>query len=184
MTLYLVSGDPDILPSHEIIRQRGKLVSHDDDIGERAGEFLTANDYYILVAHGGPRTVRLFRSTWGEQRPWLFVGMSEPPQGIRLYLYSCSAGLELPDFLDSCEAFGHVDRVPMPTAGDGVCEFLAKVEEVLHQEYDRDAWASELASFVNQRFVSAIRDAEQGGQDFRAPLIWTMLRKSLGSRDG
>src|SRR5882672_1245768 len=106
---YLISGDSDIHPSHENIRRSGRRVRHGKEVDGDARVVLRTGRRYVVVAHGNPKgtTVSWFREDWSNSQRWLYVGMKRPPEGVRLYLYSCYAGKKLPRFLKKNEVFGH-----------------------------------------------------------------------------
>jgi hypothetical protein len=184
---YLVSGDQDICPCHELLRRtsryRGRRVRHDAEVSETAADEMISGRSYVVIAHGSKDgTVKWFRSDTGSAARWLWVGMRRPPRGARVYLYSCYAGRKLPHFLRYCECFGHTDVVPMPRGGgkDAVLAFLDQVDRVLRDSpYDAEVWRVRLGAYVNAAFVKAVENPSPLGNAL--PLF--ILRKSLGFVD-
>lgn len=182
--LYLVSGDANIRPSHTNLRRAGKRVRFDVEVSDDAFQEFKAGKRYVVVAHGTAdgKTVKWFKSATGASRPWLWVGMRRPPRDARIYLYACHAGRKLPRYLRSCEAFGHLDEVPMPTGGarDAVLGFLSEVEAVVaNWPHNAATWRAHLADFVNRAYVAEI----EGRTGLLTGQALLLLRKSLGSID-
>lgn len=180
MVVYVVSGAPDIKAAYDLLNDSGRKLVYDTEVDERPTATLDPAQSYIVVAHGRPDRVLLYRSDWNESRSWIRVGMASPPRNARIYLYACWAGTELVDFLEDCEAFGHIDTVPIP---DHDCchivfEYLEQVEQLIEQPYDRPEWFVTLGDYVDNRHAQVCLD---GGPDaFLDSVIWTLLRRSLG----
>jgi hypothetical protein len=180
---YLVSGDDDIRPADSVIRRTGRRVRYDNEVNDEAATELRPGKLYIVVAHGSEHgTVSWFKSSRNTVQSWLWVDMPRPPRNVRVYLYSCRVGRRLPRFLKHCEAFGHVDVVPMPldAATDLVLGFLAQVELLMtSSEFDPDEWRRQLGEYVNRLLVQEV-EARTG---LLTGSLLVMLRRSLGYVD-
>lgn len=180
---YLVSGAEDVKHCIELLRRTGRPVKGDREVDTVASAELKPGKRYVIVAHGASSgRVMWSRSDSCEPLKWLWVGMRQPPKNVRLYLYSCHAGLKLARHLKHCECFGHSDAVPTPngSADDIVLEYLDKVDEVVRKSrFDREKWRQVLGEFVNNRLVTEVESLSAPFNVF-ALLV---LRKSLGFSD-
>jgi hypothetical protein len=180
---YLVSGDHDIRPCDVILRKSGRRVRHDREVDRTASREIRPGKKYVVVAHGNADgTIMWCRSEEGVSAKWLWVGMSSPPRGARLYLYSCRVGRVLPRYLKQCECFGHLDVVPMPVAtkNDVVLAYLDQVDQLMNQPaFGVEDWRQRLTAYVNREYVNAILKSAPLASVL--PLI--QLRRSLGYRD-
>ena len=180
---YLVSGDEQIRPSHENLRKAGRHVRHDGEVNDDASTELRGGKCFVVIAHGSADgTLRWYKSSRGSSLPWLWVGMPNAPRHVRLYLYSCKAGRKLPRYLKHCEAFGHVDEVPMPTAPVEpiVLGYLAEVDRLVSaSDFDQSAWRQALAAYVDRAYVQEVENPT--GMLGSSALL--LLRRSLGYPD-
>ena len=181
--LYLVSGDDNIKPSHDVLRRTGRRVRYDDAVSDDAALELREGKQFIVVAHGqSDGTVSWFSSSRGSASRWVWVGMDRPPRRTRVYFYSCKAGKKLPHYLKDCESFGHVDVVPMPTGAvkSVVLGFLKQVEYLVSStHFDFARWRDYLARYVNKALVQEVENPT-GLLNANSLL---MLRRSLGNVD-
>ncbi len=181
--MYLVSGDENIRPSDDNLRRTGRRVRFDDDVDDDAAVELREGKAFVVLAHGQANgTIKWFKSSRGSSARWLWVGMPRPPRRARLYLYSCHAGRRLPHFLKHCEAFGHVDVVPMPVgeARDAVLGFLTQVDWLVSDTpFDFDEWRGHLAEYVNRKYAAEVENPT--GISIAGSLL--VLRRSLGYDD-
>lgn len=181
--IYLVSGDSNIRPSDENIRKTGRRVRFDREVNIRAAVELKPGGRFVVVAHGrSDGTIMWFRSDRGTADRWLWVGMTKPPRAVRLYLYACHAGKQLPRQLKHCECFGHVDKVPTPTDGQKhrVLEFLDEVDRLVRDPtLTVEDWRLQLRKFVDDAVVKETENPT----DWRDALTLQYLRRSLGYAD-
>jgi len=181
---YLVSGDANIHPSHEVLRKAKRTVRYDTEVNEAARVELKAGQSFVVVAHGNAEgTVTWFSSARGNSSPWLWVGMPKPPRDSHLYIYACKAGRRLRPFLAQCEVLGHVDVVPMPVERyrTTVLRFLTKVDRLIaNPTLNPDDWACQLAQFVN---VTLAAEAEKANASWRKVATMMMLRRSMAHAD-
>jgi hypothetical protein len=182
-TSYIVSGANDIAPSDKVIRRSGRRVLYDTEINQDAKQVLKKDARYVVIAHGSPSgTVSLYRTDWGESRPWLFVSMPHPPTGTRMYLYSCHVGNKLPRSLKKCEVSGPLDVVPMPVgfAKNVVLAFFAEIEKLLLDEpkCEPKKWNEKLSKFVNTQIA-----LETEKENLQTLTILAILRRALGYGD-
>lgn len=188
MAVYLVSGGDDVAPAVVGLQARGRHVLHDDAVHDDAHHTLhhTAElgSHFVVVAHGrADGTVRWYKTARATAEDWLWVGMPNPPQNVRIYLYCCHVGKHLPGLLANCEAFGHVDSVPIPNGVDDalILDFLDQVEELVHEEiFDREEWRTRLIAYVEAAFAAEV---EQPSSLLGAPTLFLLLR-SLGYQGG
>lgn len=175
---YLVSGHVDIAPTHENLRRAGRRVRHDRDVDLDAARALRSPA--IVISHGSAAgTITWVSSVDGVERDWLWVGMDQAPQNVRVYLYSCSAGPALRRFLRSSEVLGHCDRVPMPVdnARDVVISFLGEVEKaMLIRQSTAADWEARIGKYINARVAEALEGLTSDGD--AVALLY--LQKSLG----
>jgi hypothetical protein len=180
---YLVSGEESIRPSHQNLRRTGRTVRFDTEVDEHAAVALKTGRRFVVVAHGrADGTVMWFSSARGVSVPWLWVGMERQPSGSRIYLYSCKAGEQLPQHLDRCECFGHVDDVPMPTASTRtvVLRYLNQVDRLVGDpESDVNTWRQRLGEYVNRRLMAEADNPTH----FMNSVALQLLRRSLGYVD-
>jgi hypothetical protein len=180
---YLVSGDETIRPSHRNLRRTGRRVRFDSEVNQDAAIALKSGRRFVVVAHGrADGTVMWFSSKGGVSARWLWVGMRRPPAGTRVYLYSCKAGIQLPQHLKRCECFGHVDDVPMPTGitKTVVLRYLNQVDRLVgDRESDVNDWRPRLAKYVNKRLEAEV----ERPTGFMNSVALQMLRRSLGYAD-
>jgi hypothetical protein len=177
MPTYLVSGAPDIAPSHKNLRRRGKVVRYDTEINGNACVAMRHGRRYIVIAHGTQEgVVQLFRTDWNESRRWLYAGMPHPPKGASIYLYACHSGTALPRALRHCVVAGHFEVVPTPVdeARDVVLAFLSKVEALVAS----GATAAECRLALEKYVDKQLADAADNANIIRFPILH-MLRKSL-----
>ncbi len=181
---YLVSGDEDIRPSHEVLRKTNRLVRYDAEVHEDAAVELKAGHGFVVVAHGSASgTVTWFNSIKNSESNWLWVGMPTPPRGSHIYVYACNAGKKLAQFLVNCEVLGHVDVVPMPLGNlePAVTSFLDKVDSLLRDpSLNPQNWADELARFVNNSLAEKGLNPDSAWEDVATMLL---LRRSMGYAD-
>lgn len=119
-----------------------------------------------------------FDSTVKRAVRWLWVGMPDPPQSLRLYLYSCNAGPRLSRYLRSCDCFGHSSPVPMPTDGakTAVLAFLSRADLLMESShFEAAAWRKALSDYVNEEWE---RELENRTGPLKA-LALQMLSESL-----
>lgn len=188
MPVYLVSGSDDIISAVGALQSRGRLVRHDNDVDDEAHEALRGSpelgNRFVVLAHGRrDGTVRWHKTARGTSANWLWVGMPNPPRHARLYLYCCHTGIHLPGSLAECEAFGHVDRVPIPEGeGDAlVLDFLEQVDALMQGAvFDREAWRQQLIGYVQVAYAAEV-EAPSGL--LGAPTLLLLLR-SLGYDGG
>ena len=177
---YLVSGDPTIQPSHEVLARTGRDVRYDVQVDDSARRELKGGRSFVVVAHGNMNgTVSWFNSTRGSAAPWLWVGMPKQPRGTFLYLYACKAGRLLIPFLTRCDAFGHVDSVPMPleAAKGAVLAFLNRVDELIADpRFTPDDWAKELARYIDNAFIA---ETERPAARWERVAVMLMLQRSM-----
>jgi len=179
---YLVSGDRDIHACHKNLEKSGRHVLHGNAVGD-AETALAAGAPFVVIAHGSEDGTTVFwcRDPAAASKPWLFVGMTNPPKQARVYLYCCHAGKGLPAFLADCEVFGHVDEVPAPMgpAKRIVLDYFAQVERVLAAVFDLSEWRRVLIDYVDQLFATEVlRPASSSSTN---TVVLAMLMKSLGS---
>jgi hypothetical protein len=183
--VYLVSGDADIIPTDVVLRRTGRRVRHGVEVNGDARRQLRSGRRYVVVAHGNKRgTVKWFRSDWDTPQRWLYVGMTHPPSATRIYLYSCFVGKRLPRYLRKrgVEAFGHIDRVPVPngSAKRVVLSFLDVVDDLVSgRHFDHDHWQQTLADFVNTGYAAEVLYPT----GLLNAATWAMLRRSLEHPD-
>jgi hypothetical protein len=179
MTMYLVSGAPDIVPSDVNLRRTGRRIRYDTQVAGNAAAFLRAGRRYVVVAHGNhDGTVTWFRSDANENSRWLWVGMSPAPRGARVYLYCCNAGPKLARFLKHCECIGHSAPVPAPVneATAVVLTFLDEVDRLMRSpRFDASDWKAKLAEFVNEQWNNEIDQPTS----ILASALWLLLSDSL-----
>lgn len=177
---YLVSGAPDIYPTHEILRQTRRVVHHDNEVSDSAARALRKNRAYVVVAHGSADGTVTWHKTAGDSTAkWLWIGMQHPPRKSRVYLYACSAGTRLVPFLKHCEVFGHSNVVLMPIGKyrGPVLQFLGRVDQLLRgSPYSVENWRTELAKYVN---AALAREARKPNSEFEKIAVWMFLRRSL-----
>jgi len=177
--IYLVSGDPDIVPVHSNLIRTGRRVRHDRDVDRPAHMVLKPGRAYVVIGHGDSKgTVKWFHSGRGVAEPWLWVGMKPSPAGSVVYLYSCKAGALLPRSLRKCASMGHVDVVPMPKGEvEGVViGFLDQVDRLFQTvPFDSVRWNAILSQYVDNAYIDEVE--KRSGILKSAALL--MLRQSL-----
>lgn len=175
--VFVVSGEEDIRDTANLLRSQGYSVVHDEEV-EECAQVALSGGRYLVVAHGSQDgSITIARSS-GETTKWLWVNMPDPPSGGRVYLYACHAGEKLVPALDACEAFGHVDLVPMASddAEHCVSQFLAQAASLVASEgFDRTTWQRTLCAFLDVALQDAY-DNEGAMNDF---YVVHLLRKSL-----
>jgi hypothetical protein len=177
-----VSGDENIRPSDDVLRRSGRRVRFDNEVRDVAADELRAGGRFVVVAHGrSDGTVLWFCSKRGNASRWLWVGMPNPPQNTRIYLYACLAGIRLPRFLRRCEAFGHSDEIPMPTGGaqEVVLRYFDEVDRLMRHNEAITDWRVVLGLYVNEAYAEEVE--RPTGLLSAAALL--MLRRSLGYFD-
>jgi hypothetical protein len=178
---YYVSGDEDIEPSSDNLRESGRAVVHGEEIDPEVIRAFPEGGRFVVVAHGNEAgTVFCRRGVAEPQSRWLWVGMDPRPALTRVYLYCCKAGPRLSAFLQECECFGHGDSVPMPAGPDAdlVLEYLDAVDELMVQDqFEREPWRAQLQAWVAERMERATQDCSE--TNYRPLVIWAMLARSL-----
>src|SRR6266849_10894103 len=101
MAVYLISGGDDVAPAAVGLLGRGRQVIHDDAVDDDAHQILRPTEqfgrHFVVVAHGTTEgTVRWYKSERATAESWIWVGMANPPEGVRIYLYCCHVGRHLP----------------------------------------------------------------------------------------
>jgi len=179
MITYLVSGAIDILPAHELLAQAGRAVRHGVEVGGSASDELIPGSRYVVIAHGDEEGSVYWARGAGAGERWLWVGMEPAPIGARVYLYCCSAGPRLAEYLRDCECFGHSSAVPMPVDewADVVIVFLDKVDRLMAEiNFDEAIWRDELAMFIGEKMSDEI----EAPSSLLSSLAWLLLGKSIG----
>lgn len=184
MATFIVSGAPDIGTAAAALKRAGFRVRHDGDVADSASAALRRGSRSIVVAHGDENgTVHFFKTSNGRSIRWLWVGMTNPPAGCRVYLYSCLAGKKLAKHLKRCDCFGHVDVVPMPqsVADDPITEYLRVAQTIVDRKspFNRAAWRAELLAYVTERYLAAI---ENHGEPLHV-YLFLLLMRSLGGKN-
>lgn len=180
---YLVSGDADIRPSDENIRRSGRRVRYDSDVDPEARRELRAGHRFVVVAHGrADGSVLWSSSANGARQRWLWADMANPPAGARVYVYACSAGPRVLSALRQCEAFAHIDSVPMPVshARNIVLKYFNEIDRLLADLHNTSAdWHAHLAQYVNDAYADEV---ERPSSMLGSSVLY-MLRRSLGNVD-
>jgi hypothetical protein len=188
MPVYLVSGAEDIVSAVGALQSRGRAIVHDNDVHDEAHEVLREGPdggrHFVVVAHGSKDgTIRWHKTGRGTSELWLWVGMPNPPQQVRIYLYCCHVGIHLPGLLGGCEAFGHVDRVPIPADETDalILDFLDQVDALMQEPaFDAEGWRQHLIGYVQAAYAAEV---EVPTALLGAPTLLLLLR-SLGYGGG
>jgi hypothetical protein len=132
----------------------------------------------IVVGHGDPEALWLVCGDRARSRRWLWVGMEDPPEKARLYLYSCWSGQQLAGFLDGNFVFGHYGAVPTPRHENRmvVMPFLRKVFEIM--DTGKHARPRVVRPLL-KRVAAALVKVHYADSDGRALIAAVLLAKSL-----
>ena len=151
--MFLVSRQQDVAHVAQLLEDQGwgVLPLSYSDCG--APEAVEAFRTLIVVAHGDDAGVVYMCSDGRTSVKWMWPEIDADLSDSRLYLYCCSAGVELiPRFVDK-ELFGHIGKVPMPQSGvsnDLVTQFLGVVWDTMaNDEFDRRVWREKFITFLD-----------------------------------
>ena len=166
-TQFVLSAEESLDQSYEILVCAGYQVLRGDDVSDVASETLADGGVYIVISHGSKEgTIVMHRNI--EAREWMGPSMQSPPTNSRIYLYACHVGKLMVPFLSECEAFGHIDAVPIIETheeNDYINRFIKHVFELVSSEnYCRDTWQRILIEIVNEWWIEVNADVDDGSE--------------------